>query len=493
MKRQLYLFFAMLFVITTTTAQQQTLRGWWALKYSTSYNSQHVRAFDENINPNTGGGYFYWIKVANNASIKDIPGIQIRPSGTTKGYWRREVSGPICVDWFGPANSSSQLTLNNYYAQSRLDSMTADIRTFDVTISNYNSDDLAIQIAFWTMEMTGYRSCMFNPNKYYIKSSHYLPRSGTSPQVADKQLFGIEGRSSEVILLTAGITFMDRYPANQTDAETLIHGNFRIENFVITKSGAIADTRGLRLTCTYNSQLSNIVCKTLSIGIEARWSMDATITGCESNSCTTAGIIIDKGDWDGATYSNSQSNCVEINGYRDFGANGTYAIYIADASNVTVNRPILEGNGGMWGLFVDTRASPLVKEFECNNLYGETEYDSAAIFLRAADGVYTFNRTFFRSGGATPYNFIYVSAAANSYPQINLYNVPYWDTGARLVQRNYASGTTNWCWDVQNVNKAGLNTAADFINPANNIFSTTLTGTVIPASNRVRVIPKIVN
>lgn len=481
----------LLMMISSIAAAQteQPIKRWWDFKYTTSYNSRWIRCFDQRINPFTGGGFFQWIPVTSNASIPDIPGIQIKPRGTTRGYWRRADVTTVQVDWFGPINTSSQLTWGGYgYSQASLDSIYSYFGAGFVKTTD-NPDATAISCAFRLMETMGYQAVDFSPKIYYVNKVCGLPRILSGSIASDKYNYYIDGKGAQITGV-AGYTgnFFDRYPENQTVAGTWIGAMFTFKNFLFRgTAGAGSGQTGLRLAATYNSEINQCIFKAIDVGFDLQWSMQAIIVRTEGNQCLTTDGYIRFGQYTGGNNTQDQSNCVRVIGHRTFGAGGRYGIYIEGASNVTIQDWIGEGGGADWGIYFNSAGSTVVKEFSIENLYGEGNFDSAAVFIRSGDGIYDVKRVYFRG----TQNLIWLQAII-SYPQVNLTDVAFWEPTMRLVSVNL-SGQTNNCWQVTNLNKPGINTVADLINPANNMWNTSIPGSGIPIAARCRVTPKIVN
>ena len=489
MKPILSLLFALVLSFTAAAQTEQPIKRWWDFKYSKSYNTRNIRAFDQNVNADAGGGNFVWIPVSSNASISDIPGIQIKPLGTTRGYWRRADVSTIRVEWFGPVNLPSQGTWASYgYSQSSLDSIYSYFGAGFIQTSD-KPDATAIRCAFRLMETMGYSCLEFSPAIYYMNRTAVLPRILSGSLVSDKYQYVIKGNGAQITGLSGfSGNFFDRYPANHTEAATWIGGMFKIDNFLFYGNAAKGSGQtGIRLCATYNSEISNCIFKNIDAGFDLQWSMQAILIRNEGNGCLTADGYIRWGTYSGATNSGDQSNCVRVIGHRTFGGNGRYGLYIEAASNVTIQDWIGEGAGADWGIYYNSNGSTVVKEFSMENLYGEANFDSAAVFIRSGDGIYNINRIFFRG----TVNLVWLQAIG-SYPQVNLTDIAYWEDAMRLVSIN-VSGQTNNCWQITNMNKAGINTVADLINPANNVWNTSPAGSGIPGSNRCRVTPKIVN
>jgi hypothetical protein len=467
------------------SAQSQTaLKSWWSLKYCTSYSNQNVRAFDSLIGTN-GAGYFVWYKIANNAGIADIPGIQIKPRGTTKGYWKRSYDGPIHLDWMGGSNSSTQLTWTQLgYRQSKLDSMYQGFSPFYID-STFRPDETALILAYSAMETSGYNFMEMSPRNYYIwkdiSSSRTLGGSG----LADKYQFGIAGKCAVVHLKTNEACFLDRVPGSQSIAnDQWIGAAFIISDLIIDGGGF--NTTGIRLGATSNSMISNVTFKNCYIGLDARFCLQMQTFQTEGNNCAYIDMLFSYGNWPDASRSNSQSNRVRVNGHRTFGGGGWCGVLFQQGSNCSVVDMVIEGGGANWGVLFDCRAgggSSICKEFLVDNIYGEGDYDSAAVGIMNGDGVYTVQRVFVRG----TQNIVWAEDPANQYPQINLYEVVWFDNTMNLVQIG-----NGWCWDVRNFNYAGTNTQTDFC-CNNGIFNTGPGGSQNPPAARVRIAPKIIN
>ncbi len=146
------------------------IKNFWDLASITSYSTHSVEQFDANT-VGKGGGLFKWI-AANNAAITNIPGIRIKPTTTTDGYWLREADGGLHIDWFGVTNSSATLTSLG------INQATADARygtnLVDVTTATY--DQAALQTALTLMEQPGYNSLAFSGRFYHTAKPLELPR-----------------------------------------------------------------------------------------------------------------------------------------------------------------------------------------------------------------------------------------------------------------------------------------------------------------------------
>jgi len=87
---------------------------------------------------------------------------------------------------------------------------------------------------------------------------------------------------------------------------------------------------------------------------------------------STKGLIIDYGDWSGATNYNSQSNQTQVFGGRFYGhATSEVAIGIYGASGCSVADFIIEGEYVKTGIDFDSKASPVVKDFNVSNVHYE--------------------------------------------------------------------------------------------------------------------------
>lgn len=483
MKRSLLTFFLIL-ALSAGTKAQTALKSWWSLKYCTAYSNQNVRAFDSLVGTN-GAGYFVWYKIANNAGILDIPGIQIKPKGTTKGYWKRAYDGPIHVDWMGGSNLSTQKTWAELgYRQSKLDSMYQGFVPFYID-STFRPDETALIVAYSAME-NGYNAIDLSPRNYYIWKEISSPRT-LSGGFADKYQFVINGNGAIIRLKTNDACFLSRVPGSQSIAnDSWVGAAFIISDLIIDGGGFT--TTGIRIGASSNSMISNVVFKNCYIGLDARFCLQMQTFQTEGNNCAYIDMLFSYGNWTDASRSNSQSNRVRVNGHRTFGGGGYAGIYMAQGSNCSVVDMVIEGGGANWGVLLDCRdggGSSIVKEFLVDNIYGEGDYDSAAVGIMNGDGIYTVQRVYVRG----TQNIVWAEDPAGAYPQLNLYEVAWFDNTMNLVQ--IGSG---WCWDVRNFNYPGSSTytATDFAT-GNAIFNTVPGSSQTPLVARVRIAPKIIN
>lgn len=490
-----YIFIALTFLCFHAAAAQtrQAIRNWWDLKYSISYAPVYVCAFDSIVNPVAGGGYFMWVRTTNNSSIPDIPGIQIKPRGTTRGYWRRIYSGTMNVDWFGAAKTSTQNTWAGYgYSQAKLDSMYSYFGAGFIS-TTMRPDYTAVKTAFKLMETIGYQSLAFSPGKYYYNDAAALPRQISGWGSSRLYEWVIEGNGSEhTNYSTYSGWFWTRNPIDQTDADdTLSNGTFIISNLSLRGQNSQFPS-GIRLCATFNSVIENIKANSMNPAIEIRFGL-GNIIGPYNGSGCTRDIWVDNGDWSGAGLQNAQSNHTKFFKCRSFpGTTTTYPFFAGGASGITFDGCIIDhnntaGTNPIYGILFDSYDSPNVKEASILNTHVEQASDSGGICIRANTGIFQVN------GVYSQYAQTLVKLQAyGGYPEVVISNIPYWPGASKLCAVNLPA-QTNCCFTLIKVKNPGMSTVADWILPANSMWDLTPTNSIIPASNRMSVTPPIVN
>lgn len=483
---KLILLASLLQTCTPTLAQIQIARNYWDLKYSKSYTNARVNAFDSLINPAQGGGEFAWIKVSSNASIIDIPGIQIKSKYNNKGYWRRIYAGPVEINWMGVSNQSNAKWFQYGYSQEKLDSIFGGVLGNGTLGPGNTVDESAMACAFKLMETPGYQAVNFAPRKYYQENwIVFLPRYLNQAGPVDRAQFKITGNGTWI---NSSATYgWDHYPSTQTEAASWANNGFIISGF--TWESTTAQAACIRLCATYKSHISDMTFKSAQKGLVLEWSMGCLIENTEGNNTQIADIWISTGTWSGADYQNSQSNAVTVNQHRSFGS-GDYGIYIYECSNVRLNDITIEGGTlghSFQGIHFDSNGSSLVKDFKCTNIYGEGYYGGAAIYISMGqNGIAEIDWIYFRGTDIV----VWFKSNTDSYPQLNMRNVVWWDSPFRMRSEPFAISHTNNCWAFENFSDAN---ATDPSSMASTQYFDTGGGGEVPVAARITVIPKIVH
>lgn len=465
-------------------------KTFWDLASSTTYTTHTVGAFDANCT--TGAGTFRWVPSVANASITNIPGIRIKPTAQGTGYWIRVFDGPMNVGWFGCQNSTSEpLT----FAALGVSQTTLDSRYgagFATTSDNY--DNTAIRYALSMMSNAlGTRTLMFESKTYWLSRTCELPISyntGGNP----RGMFIIDGQGANLRKSgTSQFNYFQRIPADNTVAtNTYIDNAFTFKNFKADGSGGVWQNSGyafLYLGATYGSIVENIFLQNFDTGLRMEFCMGATINNIFTNNIKSYSVWLRPGSWTGAALANASSNVCQISHIRVFDTlNQIAGIAVQDSDTTVITSCVIEGTGSpQYGILWDSLNATVAPNVRIQDHHIETACSKAAIYLRP------------RSGGRHIVDNIYVQYAQNlvaceyysGYPDVYIANIPTHVSGVTFL--NVGTGT----WDFYNVRLgAGIDTAAEVVDPANSLWdTTTVTGSgtgTIPNVSRVRVVGNII-
>ena len=461
----------------------------WDLASSTTYTTHTVGSFDANCT--SGAGTFRWIPFVSNTSVTNIPGIRIKPTAQNTGYWERTYEGPVNVGWFGCQNTTdAPLTFGSLgVSQATLD---ARYGAGFATTNDYY-DTTAVRYALSMMSTTpGHQSLMFESKTYWISKSCELPvryASGGNPRT----MFIIDGNGANIRKAgTDQFDFFKRVPANNTDAvNTYIDNAFTFKNFKADGSGGVWQGSGysfLYLGATYGSIIENIFLQNFDLGIRLEFCMNSNTTNIFTNNIKTYSVLVQPGAWTGGNWATAASNGSEISHVRVFDTlNQTAAIAVKGADTCFIRNSIIEGTGSpVYGILYDSLNGTVQPNVRIQDHHIETACSKGAIYLRP------------KSAGRHIVENIYAQYAQNlvaceyynGYPDIYVANIPVHISGLTFL--NVGTGT----WDFYNVRfGTGISTAANVVDPANNLWdTTTVTGSgtgTIPNVAKVRVVPNI--
>ena len=443
----------------------------WDLQDSTTFADHTVGSFDNNTN--SGGGNFKWVANANNTSLVNIPGIRIKPTSSTNGYWMRISEGPVCVDWFGSQNTDtapytfqqlgvSQNTLNTRYGVGF------------VTLSD-TYDTAAVK---WAIHYMGTyaieNSVQFEPKKYWLTQSIDLPETniptGGLPAIGGQGKFIIDGNGCTISTYGSGAPFhvFKRIPVNQTVAATYINYSIVFKNFSATSWGSSWVNSGyafLFLGASSNVVIDNINLVNYDVGLRLEYCPNATINNVFTSGVKTYSVYVKGGSWTGASLTNANSHNLVVNHLQVEDANSqTAALALDGVNNAVINQFWLKGSGTpTYGIKWDSLNNTEALSLKVMNSYITTDTATAAIYVKAqsggmcsVDGVY--NNTI-QTLLATE---MYSGSAA-----ITLSNVPNWPAGTKLS----SVGTVKWDFNSVFLG-AGIDTPAEIVDPGNNLWVT---------------------
>jgi hypothetical protein len=416
-------------------------KSFWDLQNSKAYTTHTVGAFDLNYNT-TGGGTFRWVE-ALNTSIPNIAGIRIKPLSTTVGYWERITETTPNISWFGTTNIPSTGT----FASQGFTQPTLDTRYgAGVVTTTDNFDTAAIKFAFKLMETFGYNAFQFEPKKYYLTSTCYLPKniSGFLVPAEDdyRRTFLLEGNRCFLYYATSSAGDFTMIASdnviNQAEANpVLIRRSFTISN-INAYGDNVAGSKFLTIGPSYNSHISKCVAYRVDKGMELRFALNATVEKCEFTNCASDALYVGYGNWSGATTANSQSNHTLILGNRFFTAgSANTACKIEAASGIVAMSNIYEGSGGNYGFYFDGIGSN-VKECKFINNHVETTANIAAFYFKCNTGVYTVDGIYCQYPGTLVYN---DSAPYGGLPEVLVRGI-----GFMHPKNKFRGSSISQCW-----------------------------------------------
>lgn len=421
----------------------------WDLSSSTTYTTHTIGSFDANCT--TGSGTFRWVPFVNNTSITNIPGIRIKPTAQSTGYWERVFDGAVNVGWFGCQNTTSTPST---FASLGVSQATLDARYgagFATTADYY--DNTAIRYALYMMgSSAGYQSLNFEAKTYWLSRSCELPvtyATGGNP----RNMFIIDGNGANI--RKVGVDQFDyfrRVPSTNTDAVNIyINTGFTFKNFKADGSGGTWQSSGysfLFLGATYGSIIENIFLQNFDNGIRLEFCMGANVTNIFTNNIKSYSLWIKPGSWTGAALTNASSNVCEVSHIRVFDSiNQIAGIAILDSDTSVIRQCIVEGTGTpQYGILLDSLNSTVAPNGVIEDCHIETVCTKGAVYVKP------------RSSTSINVNNIYVQYAQNivameaaafpssAYPKVVINNIPYWPTGSTFL--NIGTGNK---WDLSNV------------------------------------------
>ena len=461
----------------------------WDLASSTTYTTHTVATFDANCT--SGSGTFKWVPFVSNISITNIPGIRIKPTSQNTGYWERVWDGPANVGWFGCQNTTSApLT----FASLGVSQATLDARygAGFVTTNDYY-DTTAVRYALSLMGTTpGFQNLVFDSKTYWISKACELPIkfvSGGNP----RGMFIIDGNGANIRKVgTDQFNFFQRIPPSNAEAvNNYIDTAFTFKNFKADGSGGTWQGSGyafLYLGATYGSKIENLFLQNFDLGVRLEFCMNSHTDNIFTNNIKTYSVLVQAGSWTGGNTATAASNGSEVSHVRVFDSlNQTAGIAVKGADTCLIRNCIVEGTGSpVYGILYDSLQATTAPNVRIQDHHIETACSKAAIYLRP------------KASGRHIVDNIYAQMAQNlvaceyynGYPDLYIANIPWFTPGSKFL--NIGTGT----WDFYNVRMgSGIDTVAEVIDPANNLWDTTTTtgsgvGT-IPVSSKVRVVGNI--
>ncbi len=371
----------------TGCAFANQVQYFWDLSKAVTGQGHNVMTFDKNTS--TGGGFFRWVK-GSNVGVTNIAGLRIKPTTTTIGWWERVYNGPIDPAFFGTQNVASPSTLQTL----GISQGTADTRygtgVVDVTVDTY--DRAAIQFAYNLLGTWPYSSILFSCNTYYVNRANFLPETSTGTP-GNFGTYQVNWNGS-VFKTTNNNVFsmVSRVVASFADGNLAInYGTYNFSNGSFIGTGDFAT--GIEFDAGYNCHFDNLRFNNLRNGLVLRWCLNTQISWPRCD-VYRKGIALEYLTVSGG--SNSNSNC--HNSFIDHphleATHGCdYGLYLLANDGLIVESPIFEQSesGGTYfnyGCYFNYNGNNNVGQFRINNVHLEGYCDTAAVYIRAANGRY---------------------------------------------------------------------------------------------------------
>jgi hypothetical protein len=448
---------------------------------STSYTTHTIGSFDANCS--SGGGSFRFVGNVSNASITNIPGIRIKPTNSTVGYWERVWDGPMNVGWFGCQNTTSTPST---FATLGVSQTTLDSRYgvgFATTSDNY--DTTAIRYALKFMENLGNQSLIFEPKTYWLTRACDLPVNIVGGKTG-RGMFIIDGNGATIVKAnTLQFNFFQRIPVqgsyisvNAAVAAIYIDNGFTFTNFNSNGSGGVWQNSGysfLHLGATFGSIVQNIFLTNFDIGLRLEFCMNATINNIFVNNATSYSVLTRTGSWVGAALANASSNMVEISHIRVFDTNNQIAgVALLNSDTSVISQIIVEGTGvPQYGVLWDSMNSSVAPNGTIQHCHIECYTSRGAIYVKPRSGTKIYVSDIYLQ---YPQNVIGLEAPnfpSASYPIVVVDRIPYWPPGSKFL--NIGTGNK---WQISDaIINAYLTTNTQVLTPASTSTVSSASGT----------------
>ena len=448
---------------------------------STSYTTHTIGSFDANCT--SGSGTFRFVPSVPNATITNIPGIRIKPSNSTVGYWERVYDGPVNVGWFGCQNTTNApLTFSALgVSQNTLDSRYGV--GFATTSDNY--DTTAIRYALKFMETLGNQSLIFEPKVYWLNKACDLPVRIVGGKTG-RGMFIIDGNGATIVKAnTLQFNFFQRIPVQGTypsvnDAVEAIYidNGFTFKNFNANGSGGIWQNSGfafLHLGATFGSIVENIFLTNFDTGIRMEFCMNATVTNIFVNNATSYSVWLRTGSWVGAGLANASSNVVEISHVRVFDTNNQIAgVALVNSDTSLIRNCIIEGTGNpQYGILWDSLNSSVAPNGTIQHVHIETPCSISGVHLKPRSGTKIYVSDIYIQQAQNIIGLEAPNFPSSSYPVAVIDRIPYWPNGTKFL--NIGTGNK---WQISDtIINAYITTNTQLLTPSTTASVTSASGT----------------
>jgi hypothetical protein len=209
-------------------------------------------------------------------------------------------------------------------------------------------------------------------------------------------------------------------------AERSVASKFDIRDLSFTGQGLEGYDVGLRYACSYGSRMVGGAFNNCHAGFWGEFNLMANYSDAILGGCYY-GARFDKGNWYGASGSNSQSNVANIVNYRTFGNSGSVAgVYIKASNSYWMQNYIHEGAPSLYGVLFQRFGSPNVTVFTMDDVHLEVTCYQA--FYKAIDDG-SMNITLDR---VYPQYSNVIADTASDFT----YNTVYWVAGSTFIGRS---------------------------------------------------------
>ena len=208
-------------------------------------------------------------------------------------------------------------------------------------------------------------------------------------------------------------------------AERAVASKFDIYDLSFTGQGLQGLDQGLRYACSYGSTMRGGAFSNCQVGFFGEFNLMATYTDAILFG-NEYGARYDKGNWFGASGSNSQSNVANVINYRTFGNGGSKAgIYVKASNSYWFQNYICEGAPSYAGILMQRFGSPNVTVATFDDVHLEvTCYHAFYESIDDASMNIEMNRVY------PQYNNIIANTQADFS-----YNAVYWVGGSAFIAR----------------------------------------------------------
>jgi hypothetical protein len=296
----------------------------------------------------------------------------------------------------------------------------------------YNETDLVNAVSGHSTGTVNY-ICMMN--NIGLTSSINLPKTTTSwSKQLHINLMGNTLYDNSV----GGLPYLiGRIPIDQNEALNVMQSwAFILENGSLRGKGNGITGTLLDLGATYNSVVRKLRLENATRGIYFRFCLMGRVEHVTTLNIGEESVYLDKGNWTGATNSNSQSNHTKIESCRVYNIGNNFAAYRVQASSgVEIANSISEGLAPQHHVYFNSENSPVVKDFKIKVFHIESSSTTAGIYVRIAGGFADINSVF-----SQYVNNLFVAESSSGSVNMIIRNVPWLPVGTKFR----GIGNTKW-------------------------------------------------